>query len=93
MSLALIFPPLCLTFLFFSSWLFIFEIDTVQVQWPKNQLLIHLARMIHSVFIFNFLFYIGVEWINDVVLVSGIQQSDLLLHIHVSSFSNSFSDS
>ena len=32
----------------------------------------------------NFLFYIGVELINNVVLVSGVQQSDSVTHIHVS---------
>jgi len=31
----------------------------------------------------NFLFYIGVKLINDVVIVSGIQQSDSVKHIHV----------
>ena len=33
---------------------------------------------------FNFLFYSGIELINNVVLVSGIQQSDSIIHIHVS---------
>ena len=33
---------------------------------------------------FNFLFYIGVELINNVVLVSGVQQSDSVIHVHVS---------
>ena len=32
----------------------------------------------------NFLFYIGVELINNVVIVSGVQQSDSVIHIHVS---------
>ena len=32
----------------------------------------------------NFLFYIGVQLINNVVLVSGVQQSDSVIHIHVS---------
>ena len=31
----------------------------------------------------NFLFYIGVLLINNVVLVSGVQQSDSVIHIHV----------
>ena len=31
-----------------------------------------------------FLFYIGVELINNVVLVSGVQHSDSVHHIHVS---------
>ena len=35
-------------------------------------------------FFFNFLFYIGVSLINNVVLVSGGQQSDSIIHIHVS---------
>ena len=33
---------------------------------------------------FNFLFYIGVELISNAVLVSGVQQSDSVVHIHVS---------
>ena len=33
---------------------------------------------------FNFLFYIGVQLINNVVLVLGVQQSVSVLHIHVS---------
>ena len=32
----------------------------------------------------NFLFYIGVELINNVVLASGLQQSDSAIHIHLS---------
>ena len=32
----------------------------------------------------KFLFYIGVELINNVVLVSGVQQIDSVIHIHVS---------
>ena len=32
---------------------------------------------------FNFLFYSGIELINNVVLVSGIQQSDSIILIHV----------
>ena len=35
-------------------------------------------------FFFNFLFYIGAQLINNVVLVSGVQQSDSVIHIHVS---------
>ena len=31
----------------------------------------------------NFLFYIGVELINNVVVVSGVTQSDSVMHIHV----------
>ena len=31
----------------------------------------------------TFLFYIGVELINNVVLISGVQQSDSVIHIHV----------
>ena len=33
---------------------------------------------------FNFLFYIGAQLINDVVLVSGVQQRDSVIHVHVS---------
>ena len=40
--------------------------------------------LVAYLFIFNFLFYIGVELINNVVLVSGVQQSDSVIHIHVS---------
>jgi len=40
-------------------------------------------------FIFKFLFYVGVQLINHVI-VSGIQQSDSGTHIHVCSFSASF---
>ena len=35
-------------------------------------------------FFLNFLFYIGVELMNNVVLVSGVQHSDSVIHIHVS---------
>ena len=38
----------------------------------------------YFIIFFNFLFYIGVELINNVVLVSGIQESDSVIHIHVS---------
>ena len=34
--------------------------------------------------------YVGVQLINNVVLVSGVQHSDSVIHIHVSTFSNSF---
>ena len=33
-------------------------------------------------FFLNFLFYIGVYLINNVVLVSGVQQSDSVTHMH-----------
>ena len=33
---------------------------------------------------FYFLFYVGVEWIKNAVLVSDAQQSDSVIHIHVS---------
>ena len=33
---------------------------------------------------FNVLFYIGVQLINNVVIVSGVQQSDSVIHVHVS---------
>ena len=33
---------------------------------------------------FKLLFYIGMESINNVVLVSGIQQSDSVIHVHLS---------
>ena len=36
------------------------------------------------IFFFNFLFYIEVYLINKVVIVSGVQQSDSVIHIHVS---------
>ena len=32
----------------------------------------------------NFLFYIGVQLVTDVVLISDEQQSDLVIHIHIS---------
>ena len=32
----------------------------------------------------NFLFYIGVQLINNVVIVSGGRQSDSVIHVHVS---------
>ena len=32
----------------------------------------------------KFLFYIGLELINNVVMVLGVQQSDSVIHIHVS---------
>ena len=35
-------------------------------------------------FFFNFLFYIGVQPINDTVIVSGTQQSDSAVHMYVS---------
>ena len=35
-------------------------------------------------FFLNFLFYIGVQLINNVVLVSGVQRSDSVTHVHVS---------
>ena len=35
-------------------------------------------------FLFNFLFSIGVEWSNNVVLVLSMQQSDSVICIHVS---------
>ena len=42
-------------------------------------------------FFFNFLFYIGVRLTNNVMLVSGVYQSDSVIHIHVPIlFSNSF---
>ena len=40
--------------------------------------------MFFSFLFFKFLFYIGVYLIYNVVLVSGIQQSDSVLHIHMS---------
>ena len=38
----------------------------------------------YSFSFFNFLFYIGVQLINNVVLVSGLQSGDSVIHIHVS---------
>ena len=37
-----------------------------------------------SSFFFNFLFYVGVELINNIVFVLGVQQNDSVIHIHVS---------
>ena len=37
-----------------------------------------------SILFFNFLFYIGVYPINNVVIVSGGQQMNSAIHIHVS---------
>ena len=37
-----------------------------------------------DVFIFKFLFYIGVQFISNVVLVSGVQKSDSVVRIHAS---------
>ena len=34
-------------------------------------------------YLFNFLFYIGVWLINNVMIVSRVQQSDSVIHIHV----------
>ena len=34
----------------------------------------------------KFLFYIGAQLINNVVLLSGVQQSDSVIHIHISIF-------
>ena len=34
--------------------------------------------------VFIFLFYIGVQLIDNIVLVSSVQQSDLVIHIYVS---------
>ena len=41
-------------------------------------------------FLFNFLFYIGVQLINNVEFVSGVQQSDSVIHTHVSILFQSF---
>ena len=35
------------------------------------------------VLFYSFLFYIGVQLINDVVFVLGVEQSHLVIHIHV----------
>ena len=56
-----------------------------QGQFPSSPL----HCVYHLSFFFNFLFYIGAELINNVVLVSGVQQSDSVLHIHVSIYSSS----
>ena len=50
----------------------------------KNCYLNFLQGSWQKIFFFNFLFYIGVELINSVVLVSGVQHSDSVIHIHVS---------
>lgn len=39
---------------------------------------------------FNFRSYIGAWLINNVLLVSGVQYSDSVIHIHVSIFFSSF---
>jgi len=36
-----------------------------------------------EIFFFNFLFYVQVELINNAVMISGRQQRDLAMHIHV----------
>ena len=36
--------------------------------------------------LFNFLFYFGVLLVNKVVLVSNVQQSDSVIHTHISIF-------
>jgi len=36
------------------------------------------------IYIYNFLCYIGVQLINNVVIVSGAQQRDSAIHIHIS---------
>ena len=41
-------------------------------------------RMLQSLFIIQFLFQIRVQLIYNVVLVLGVQQSDLVIHIHIS---------
>ena len=33
---------------------------------------------------FNFLFYIGVQLVNNVVLVSGVEQSDSVIQVRIS---------
>ena len=43
-----------------------------------------LPSILVILFFFNFLFYIGIQLINNGVIVSRIQQSNLLLYIHVS---------
>ena len=37
-------------------------------------------------FSFSFLFYTGAELVNNVVLISGVQQGDTVIHIHVTTF-------
>ena len=46
---------------------------------PGNSLL-----LVFLCFFFNFLFYSGVYLMNNVLLVSGLQQSDSVIHIHIS---------
>ena len=47
--------------------------------------------MVFVAVVLTFLFYIGVQLINNVVLVPGVQQSDSFIGIHVSIlFSSSF---
>ena len=45
---------------------------------------IKIAIFFVLIYFFLFLFNIGVQLINNVVLVSGVQQSDSVIHIHVS---------
>ena len=39
---------------------------------------------------FNFLFYIGLQSINHIVIISGTQQSNSAIHVHVSIFPQIF---
>ena len=48
-----------------------------------------MKKLIFLCFHFNFLLFTGVQPINNVVIVSGAQQSDSALHIHVHSLPNS----
>ena len=55
----------------FQNWIFPYSLD-------------YYGWNIIVTFFFNSLFYIGVYLINKVVIVSAVQQSDSVIHIHVS---------
>ena len=54
--------------------------DRTVLKYPQN----YQRVTVRKSFFFNFLFCIGVELINNVVIVSGVQPSDSVTHIHVS---------
>ena len=62
-----------------SSWC---QTNAVDQGFPIPGLQVLLVPNI-SFFSFNILFYIGVQLVNNVVLVSGVQQSDSVIHTHV----------
>ena len=60
-------------FIIFGAWLNLLEV------WKPWEILSQFTG-----YFFNFLFYIGVSLINNVVFIPGVQQSDSGVHIHVS---------